>query len=601
MSASLRAFCKLLPALTLTGFALLPAWPPQMSLPLRANELEKTLELEPVQPDRSGEHVLINANEFEIGWHLFAGDGQNERRVFIPVEVLTSQLGAEIEASNDGSVFIWYDHRVPVPKADLVRLDGDVAINVAPLAKRFGWWLVPLGSRLHMKVPKQRLFNVRIHQKAAQVRIVLDLLGPAAFRQRDGQLEVELVSRPVHLQRMEELGIPYDVEKGVLRFPLGVTSQLTSLSKPERIVIDLPRQDFLAASGRSSATFNSLKQRFQLETRDLRVGNQTFHVTSARLDLNDPTIGLLPLTDADGMKGLKPLNHLAKGWQAQLAINGGFFNRIHQLPLGALRRDGAWLSGPILGRGAIGRGWEQERPVFGRLALQETVKSASAELRLNHLNSGYVQKGVARYDRSWGSRYQAITGEEVAVRVEQDRVVQVFSADELKRGVTLLPEGWLLVARAGVELPLRKGDTVSLHRRITPASFTGQPHVLGAGPLLLLSGRQVLDAAQEGFQPGFAKQRAPRSVIAWGQDHLWFLTVEGITSKGPTLVETAELCRRLGIEDALNLDGGSSTSLVMAGIVAVRGRGLEARIHNGLGVVATDRLIPPPEIPPTVQ
>ena len=583
MSASLRAFCKLLPALALAGFALLSPWPPQTSVPLRANELERNPELEPDQPDRSGKHVLINTSEFQIGWHLYAADGHSERRVFIPVEVLTSQLGAEIEATNDGFAFIWYNQRVPVSEADLVSLDGDAAINIEPLAQRFGWWLIPVGSRLHMKVPKQRLFNVRISSKAAQVRIVLDLLGPAAFRQRDGQLEVELVSRPVHLQRMEELGIPYDAESGVLRFPLGVNSQLISLSKPERIVIDLPQQDFLAAGGRSSAAFNNLKQRFQLETRDLQIGGQAFHVTSAQLDLADPGIGLLPLTDQDGMRGLKSLNHLAKGWQAELAINGGFFNRIHQLPLGALRRDGAWLSGPILGRGAVG--WGLGRPVFGRLALQETVKTTSGEILLGHLNSGYVQKGVARYDRSWGTRYQAITGGEVAVRVEEDRVARVFSAAELERGVPLLADGWLLVARAGVDLPLRKGEAVSLHRRITPASFTNQPHVLGAGPLLLRSGRQVLNAAQERFHPSFATQRAPRSVIAWGQDRLWFLTVEGITSKGPTLMETAELCRRLRLEDALNLDGGSSTSLVMGGVTTVRGRGLEARIHNGLGVV----------------
>ena len=588
MSASLQAFRMLLSTLTVTGFVLLPVGLPQTLEPLRAKELDPpdpahATDVMRHPAERSGEHVRINASEFQIGWHWFAGDEHNERRVFLPVEVLSSQLGAEIEPATDGSVFTWYGQSIPVPAADLLQSDGGVAMNIEPLAQRFGWSLIPFGPRLHITIPKQRLFNVRLRQKAGQVRIVLDLLGPAAFRRRDGQLEVEIVSSPVHLQWMEELGIPYDVESGTMRFPLGSNHQVLALSQPERIVIDLPQQGLRTGSGRSDVPFDRLKQRFQLETRDLHIGHQRFHITSVQLDMADPSIGLLPLTSQDGMKGLKPLNHLADGWQAELAINGGFFNRIQQLPLGALRREGAWLSGPILGRGAVG--WGLGRPVFGRLVLQETVKTASGAIPLKHLNSGYLQKGVARYDHSWGTHYQALTGDEAAVRVERDRVVQVFSAAELEQGVPLTTDGWLLVARAGTVLPLQKGDAVSLHRQITPVAFTGQPHVLGAGPLLLLSGRQVLDARHEGFHPSFEKQRAPRSVIAWGQNRLWLLTLEGTTSQGPTLMEAARICRHLGLEDALNLDGGSSTSLILGGVTTVRGRGVGARVHNGLGVV----------------
>ncbi|NJR32878.1 MAG: phosphodiester glycosidase family protein, partial [Chamaesiphon sp. CSU_1_12] len=50
-------------------------------------------------------------------------------------------------------------------------------------------------------------------------------------------------------------------------------------------------------------------------------------------------------------------NHLIKSvaqTQFVAAINGGYFNRNNRLPLGALKRDGKWLSSPILNRGAIG-------------------------------------------------------------------------------------------------------------------------------------------------------------------------------------------------------------------------------------------------------
>jgi hypothetical protein len=41
----------------------------------------------------------------------------------------------------------------------------------------------------------------------------------------------------------------------------------------------------------------------------------------------------------------------------------------------------------------------------------------------------------------------------------------------------------------------------------------------------------------------------------------------------------------MGLRDALNLDGGSSTGLVMGGVHRVKGRGVGGAVHNGLGLV----------------
>jgi hypothetical protein len=50
-------------------------------------------------------------------------------------------------------------------------------------------------------------------------------------------------------------------------------------------------------------------------------------------------------------------------------------------------------------------------------------------------------------------------------------------------------------------------------------------------------------------------------------------------------METALLMRKEGLIDALNLDGGSSTGLVVADVHTVKGRGVAAAVHNGLGLV----------------
>jgi len=53
---------------------------------------------------------------------------------------------------------------------------------------------------------------------------------------------------------------------------------------------------------------------------------------------------------------------------------------------------------------------------------------------------------------------------------------------------------------------------------------------------------------------------------------------------GAKLTEMALLMQQLGATDALNLDGGSSTNLVLGGQLLNRIPDTAAPVHNGLGV-----------------
>ncbi|MCY4331870.1 MAG: phosphodiester glycosidase family protein [Cyanobacteria bacterium MAG CAR1_bin_15] len=540
----------------------------------------------------TGDTIAVNGAELHLPWRLEGESGSGQRLV-VPIDILTHRLGARVNRGADGLQLAWFGHVVPLQQADPPLGSGPSAVDIAPLAERFRWRFTAAGSRLNLRIPPPRLVNVRLGQSAERVRIVLDFLGPAPFRVEDRALLVEMRSRDVHLREMETLGIPHQWTPGLLKLHttiLSSDSRVLTLGSPERLVLDLSYEDFLAlrilGPTGGQAVLPPLKQ-FRLNARVLNLGQRRFRVHSVALDLTNPSVTMLPLTGAHGMGGLDSLQALAKTWQADLAINGGYFNRIRKLPLGAIKRQGYWLSGPILGRGAIGWG-SGKRPVFGRLTMKETVTGPRGSITVSHLNSGYVQKGVARYTHHWGSHYHPLTQGETGFLVRGNRVVRHFAAFQLKGGVALAPESWLLVARSGASLPLRLGDSVVLDQRLTPGVFGQQPHVLGAGPLLLQGGRPVLNAGLERFSPQFQREQAPRSVVAWGQDQLWLLTVQGLGNSGPTLKEAGRLARQLGMEDALNLDGGSSTTLVFRGVTTVRGRGVDSRVHNGLGVVVRE-------------
>ncbi|MCS7227111.1 MAG: phosphodiester glycosidase family protein, partial [Gloeomargarita sp. SKYB31] len=129
---------------------------------------------------------------------------------------------------------------------------------------------------------------------------------------------------------------------------------------------------------------------------------------------------------------------------------------------------------------------------------------------------------------------------------------------------------------------------VQLRQQLTPSLLQNYPHALGAGPLLLQRGQVVLNAEQEQFQPFFIRQRAPRSGLAVHRQGRWlWVTVSGSeqAQQGPTLTEWTRILQELGAVSALNLDGGSSTGLVLGGQVLVNG----GRIHNAL---VLRRLVP---------
>lgn len=94
---------------------------------------------------------------------------------------------------------------------------------------------------------------------------------------------------------------------------------------------------------------------------------------------------------------------------------------------------------------------------------------------------------------------------------------------------------------------------------------------LGGGPMLIQKGRPRLDAQLEGFN---LEQSAPRTAIGKNQDgYILMVVVDGRQSdwsEGVTLPELVEIFLARGALDALNLDGGGSSTLVLQNQIANR-------------------------------
>jgi hypothetical protein len=280
---------------------------------------------------------------------------------------------------------------------------------------------------------------------------------------------------------------------------------------------------------------------------------------------------------------------MAQKWQVAAAINGGFFNRNNQLPLGAIRRENRWLSGPILNRGAIA--WNNAG-VFkiARLTLAETLITSSGQrLPVVLLNSGYVQRGIARYTPEWGATYTPLSDNEILLEVQNNQVTsQIPGGTAGQTPVSIPRDGYLLTLRVSPETAsfLQVGTSVQLESVTNPSDFNQFPHILGAGPVLVQNQQVVLDTKAENFSDAFNRQAAIRSTVGiTATGELLIVAIHNrVGGSGPALTETAQLMQQLGAVEALNLDGGSSTSLALGGQLLNRSPETAARVHNGLGI-----------------
>lgn len=85
---------------------------------------------------------------------------------------------------------------------------------------------------------------------------------------------------------------------------------------------------------------------------------------------------------------------------------------------------------------------------------------------------------------------------------------------------------------------------------------------LSAGPVLLLDGQE---AREEWPSTGFYKKRHPRTLIGiTGNGWVYLIVIDGRfpgQGIGATIHETAMIAQMFGLKDALNLDGGGSSTL----------------------------------------
>jgi hypothetical protein len=507
---------------------------------------------------------------------------------------LAQLLGVELLNAPDAQrqPVQWFSDPVSNPLVALTRITPPLRyLDITDLAQRWGWQLRPNGPVLQISTPAAKVLAVRHGKQPWGDRLVLELDRPAPW-QLDGStgdfgvtLDATGATLPAFKPQpgnpLQTLKLETTPNQTRLRLGSTVRPRVWTLANPPRLVVDV-RPDAVVESDIQWAA--GLRWRRQV----LTLGTNRFPVLWLEVNPRQPGVALRPILPSATLAGTAPLLLTARQTQATAAINGGFFNRNNQFPLGAMRVEGRWLSGPILGRGAIA--WDAAgRLQIARLLLQETITTPQTRLPLTHLNSAYLQAGIARYTPDWGSTYTTLTDNEIVVTVQNNQVVSQQPVAAVGSAAVAIPaNGYLLVLRsnqaAAASLPV--GMPLGVERVVTPPEFDRFPSIIAAGPLLVQNRQVVLDAEGEKFSKAFANELAARSAIGvTANGNVIIATVHSrLGGGGASLTDIAQLMLQLGATQALNLDGGSSTTLYLGGQIIDRPPNTAARVHNGIGV-----------------
>jgi len=271
-------------------------------------------------------------------------------------------------------------------------------------------------------------------------------------------------------------------------------------------------------------------------------------------------------------------------------INGTFFGKTGE-PLGVLMINGELISYSINDRTALiidknGACYIDNVSLYGEVSIEGTP------VQISGINNKRQAGEVVVFTPRFGSQ----TDE------DSPGIVLSVIGNEIRnigRARCWIPEDGYAVSLdpsyyESISNKVRISGNVYLSMKLMPLSAIPNleiKHVIGGGPRLMKGGQIYITKNSEQFKSDIAKSRAARTAVGVTKDgNLLFVTVDknkqalsGRKSAGVTLEELAQLMKDLGCTDAMNLDGGSSSTMVINNkVVNVPSTGSEIAVSNSI-------------------
>lgn len=304
-------------------------------------------------------------------------------------------------------------------------------------------------------------------------------------------------------------------------------------------------------------------------------------------------VGELKIYSDSEFKGRETIGDLVRRTGALAGINADFFPPSGD-PLGLMVRNGELLSLPHKDRTVFA--WGPSGAKFGRAtSTMELAPANGPTISIDGFNQECGLNDVCLFSESAG--YAVTKSPSVEVLLDLGTGTLGPSGEltgtvkaKLTNGTAPVAPGSMVLAATGPKMALLQtleaGTRVTLKWRVDGFDWEKTPNAVGGGPVLLRGGKVTIENDLEGFTKAFTNNRHPRSAVGRTADgDVWFVAIDGRQSMsvGATLPELAAILKGLGCVDAVNLDGGGSTTMHVLGVTLNRpSDGRERAVANGV-------------------
>ena len=295
-------------------------------------------------------------------------------------------------------------------------------------------------------------------------------------------------------------------------------------------------------------------------------------------------------------------------------INGDYFGMTFSPysgdPLGLHIQNGELISLPWVNRSAL-VGLIDGRVLIARFRFSANLRLPDgSEMPLDGLNQPPPREGFCLFTPAFGKTTQTpegttevIASANLPLRPNVPLSLTVRQVSET--GNSTIPQDGIVLVATGKASSLAKSlqpnDRLEVLVNLAPLDASFDPQTIswaiGGGPRILRDGQISIECEQEGFPLSFRQTKHPRTAVGLKEDALLHVVIDGRQpgySEGMTLDELADFLLNAGCKEALNLDGGGSSTLFVRGrVVNQPSDGRERPIANALLLL---NLFPPQPI-----
>jgi exopolysaccharide biosynthesis protein len=330
-----------------------------------------------------------------------------------------------------------------------------------------------------------------------------------------------------------------------------------------------------------------------------------------RIDLTKVRLDVVHAMDA--AIGLEKTSSIAARHGAIAAINAGFFRIDRSIFEGdnvsALMIDGKLLSESVNNRIAlfIANKPQQTDVSFAHLNINNLFRLGKKDFHFSGINRERKENELIEFN-SYFHRTTLTDNKGLEIIVRNEKISEINDG----KGNSVIPQNGYVIsasgklreqilplAKIGAKVKLSTAPQIGIKNSFsnaesgrTTAAFATAEDIVSGVPQLIKNGKIEITWEQEKQSKAFVETKHPRTAVAKLKDGKFLMvTVDGRSeeSAGMSLPDLAAFLLEIGATDAMNLDGGGSTTMFVGGKVVNKPSDKEGERRVSDAILVTPR------------